>query len=131
MFGHTLNLLIHKQQMREVNLSTIIERLDALRTNPDWTDSAAIEYAKTWIAAFQQECGESWIEPVFVLPVPFGDDEVALTWIKEERKLSFYVCEQETMAFQIVGDNPDIEDSSPDTPEELAVVWKWLLGGPQ
>lgn len=118
---------------------TFQERLDTLRTDPGWTEASTIAYARSYLETLQQECGDSWREPLFVHAVPFGDNEVCCEWFCEPRKVTLYIREpienwreqwgekpdNEVMKMT-KGEIPQIEDAPANTPEERAAFWRWL-----
>lgn len=80
---------------------------------------------------FQQECGDTWIEPTFVNPVPWTvlAHEVCFEWYHGMRHLSLYVGKKEAVGLQIWDNhNPQgrMDDCEANTPEERAALWAWL-----
>lgn len=85
---------------------------------------ALIERAETWIVAFQQECGETWQEPVRV----FYDDvepEIEFNWYSA-RNLAIGVTAG-TVEYSAWDDAGTYDkDGDANTPEERAALWQWL-----
>ena len=117
-------------------MSTTAERLDNLLTwPPNWNSynvpaikPECVAFAKEWMAAFRQECGESWVEPSVIT----GDSEgnVFIAWYCGIRSIDLYIEVGNTEGLKIYDRtvNAQMDDITANTPEERAELWKWLKG---
>jgi hypothetical protein len=114
--------------------TTTQQCLDAMLTRPEnWNShgtskpsATSIAHAKEWIAQFQHECGESWLEP-HVTADAWGD--LIFEWWYEEKHLSLFVSVQSAEYLTSWRDCTinEMRDGDANTPEERATLWSWLM----
>lgn len=114
------------------------QELDVLLTWKDgWNgydakapDPLAVQHAKTWIAHFAREVGDTWVEP----NVTGGaHGEVVFEWRQGQKKLTVYVSNENVEYVQVWSEDADakIAEGKANTSEEQLQLWTWLKEGEQ